>query len=436
MAEVLAVAGSVAAVIQLAEYSKRFLKFLRDYQAKATNMPLPFQSILSQQYLLIHSLKILEVRAQQHQIDDDMILHILLMCDACYKEMDRLDSVLNKFVISSTSSRAKKAFKAVRHEKEIQRRAATIIERFNVLFMVCQITSISFDQASSTIMNTDRNDSESLATLDEPTQRIQEMQTVFVPEAGKEQNIQQQTALSLSRCNCRRREYFQSLTSWSLGSASVSSEIVTHHRSGCPCYTRSAKQHRLFFNLRYTSVMLNIIARVSMSMAYGAGGLSLSPNLTIKGMRRENSPAFRLFDRAEWEDCYTVADAMAKMNQVSLRLQQMFDEGLASPFDLDQRGNSLFWVCKPCYKSGRTHGLQVAHSPLITCHWEWNCREFIEKRIGLLKLMESLGVPFNETAECFSRNHEYVLRTFTILYQADPFENAYKPLPKTIGRRI
>ena len=348
MAEVVAVAGSVAAIFQLTDYSKRFLKFLREYQSKATNLPSSFQLILSQQHLLIRSLEVLEARAQQHDIDDGMLPHFQSLSDACHKEMDKLDSVLNKFATSGTNSRAKNAIKAIRHEKEIRQSAATLKECFNTLFMAYQTSSIPFVQAPSTVANSDSSDSESLVTLDKPTQLTQEVQTALALTTGKEKHTLQRATLVASRCNCRRREFVQSSTSWSLGPASVSSAVLTQHRSGCPFYARSAKQHRLFFNIKYTSLMLNIIAGVSMSMKYGAGGLSLSPNLTLKGIRRENSPAFRLFDWKYWTGCGTIANAIAKMDQVSLRLRQMFDEGIASPFDLDQEGNSLIWVCAAC----------------------------------------------------------------------------------------
>ena len=345
MAEVLAVAGSVAAILQLTDYSKRFLKFLNEYQAKTTDLPVSFRLILSQQHLLIRSLETLEARAQQRKIDDEMIPHFQSLSDACRKEMEYLDSVLNKLASSGTSSRAKKAIKAIRYEKEIRRSAATLKECFNTLSTAYQIYSIPFDQAPSTVVSPDSNDSERPVTLDEPTQPTQETQKTLVLTTGEDHHGLQQITSMVNRCNCKRREFVQSSTSWSLGPASGSSEVLMHHRSGCPFRARRATQHRLSFNLKYTSLMLNIIAGVSMSMKYGPGGLSLSPNLTLRGMMREDSPAFRLFDRAEWDDCHTVADAIAKMNQVSLRLQHMYHKRIASPYDLDRNGNSLIWVC-------------------------------------------------------------------------------------------
>ena len=343
-AEVLAVAGSVAAILQLTDYSKRFLKFLNEYQAKATSLPLSFQLILSEHHLLIRSLEILEAHARQNDIDDDMIPHFQSLSDACHKKMDKLDDILNKFSTSSTNSRARKAIKAIRHEKEIRQSAATLKECVTTLFMAYQINAIPLNQAPSTLVNSESNEAESLVTLDEPTQ---EVQTALLT-TGKEHHRLQQTTLVMNKCNCRHREFVQSSTSWRLGSTSLSSEILAQHRSGCPSYARYAKQHRISFNLKYAIMMLNVIAGVSMSMKYGAGGLSLNPNLTFRGMRRDNSPAFRLFDLTEWKDCRTIVDAMAKMNQVSLRLRQMFDGGIASPYDLDRNGNSLIWVYTSC----------------------------------------------------------------------------------------
>lgn len=354
MAEVLAVAGSAAAILQLTEYSKRFFNLLKEFQAKSTNLPFYFQTILSQHHLLIRSL---EARAQQNRIDDDLIPHVQSLSDACYKEINYLDGVLNTIAASGTSSRTKKAFKAMRHEKNIQRSAATLKDCFNTLFTVYQISSIPLRQVPPRDGNVDRNDAENLVTVGEPAQAVQEVQTAVVLTRREEQRVLQQTTLMADRCNCRRREVVQSLKRWSLGSASVSSEILAQHRSGCPIHARCAEHHRLSFSLKYTSTMLRIIAKVTISMKYGAGGLSLSPNLTLRGMKREDSPAFRLFDKAEWKDCETVADATVKINQILLRLQQMFDERVASPFDLDQEGNSLVWICTSCYRQSCAHGI-------------------------------------------------------------------------------
>ena len=355
MAEALAIVGSTAAILQLTDYSRRFLKFLKEYQAKTTNLPLSFQLILSEQHLLIRSLEILEARAQRNAIDDDRLPHFQSLSDACRKEMDKLDSVLNKLAISGTNSRARKAIKAIRHEKEIRQGVETLKNCFDTLFKAYQINSIPLNQAPPAVVDAVDNDAESLVTLDKPTQPAQKIQTALVSTTWKERPMLQQTTLVGYECDCRRREFVQSSTIWSVGSAALTSETLMQHRSGCPYHARSGKQHRLSFNLKYTSLILNIIAGVSMSMKYGAGGLSLSPNLTLRGMMREDSPAFRLFDWVEWKDCRTLPDAIAKMDQSSLRLRQMFDEGIASPFDLDRRGNSLIWVCNPCYAQSRAH---------------------------------------------------------------------------------
>ncbi|KAL8723584.1 MAG: hypothetical protein Q9225_000126 [Loekoesia sp. 1 TL-2023] len=331
-------------------------------------------------------LELLEAHAQQNQIDDDLIPHVQSLSDACHKEIDYLNGVLNKIAASGTSSRAKKAFRAMRHEKDVQRSAATLKDCFSILFTVYQINFIPLRQASLKVENVDSNDVESLVTIDEPAQAVQEVQTALITTKEEEQHMLQQTTLMADRCNCRRREVVQSLKSWSLGSASVSSEILTQHRSGCPFYVRYAEQYRHSFSLKYTNVMLRIIARVTMSMKYGAGGLSLSPNLTLRGIKREDSPASRLFDNAEWEGSLTAADATAKITQTSLRLQQMFDERVASPFELDQEGNSLVWV---------------AYKPLLRCYLDWHCRDFTEKRIGLLKFLRNSGVPLNDISGSF-----------------------------------
>lgn len=392
MAEALVAVGSIAAILQLADYSKRFLKFLKEYQEKSKNLPLSFQIILSQHHLLIRNLEILEARVQQNQIDNASIPDVQTLFDACRKEVDWLENVLNRITASGTKSRARsfiKAASATRYEKNIQQSAATFKECFAALLLNYQTTYMPLPQALPTVGNVDSDKAQSLVAVTGSPQIIRELQTSLIATNGNEQQVQQQTTLMaeqslvvavgpsndiqgvqtslivtgreeqhvLQRCNCRRREVVESAQSWNLGSVSVSSEVLTRHRRGCPFHERCIKHNRLSFGLKYTSVMLRIIARVTMSMQYGAGGISLSPHLTLRGMRRQSSPAFRLFNKRDWKNWHTLADGIARINQISLRLQQLVDDRLISPYDLDENGSSLVSVCSSRYRLSCTHGI-------------------------------------------------------------------------------
>ena len=384
MTEALVAVGSIAAILQLADYSKRFLKFLKEYQEKSKNLPLSFQIILSQHHLLIRNLEILEARIHQNQIDNASIPEVQTLFDACRKEIDWLEDVLKSITASGTKSRARsfiKAISATRYEKDIQQSAAKFKECFAALLLNYQTTYMLPPQALPTTGNVDSDKVQSLATVTGSPQNMREGQTSLNATNGDEQHVQQRTLMAeqslvavagpsnhihgvqtsltvtgreeqhvLPRCNCRRRETVQSAQSWNLGSVSVSSEVLTRHRSGCPFHEICAKHNRLSFSLKYTSVMLRIIARVTMSMQYGAGGISLSPHLTLRGMRRESSPAFRLFKFEEWGACPTTAEGIWRINQTSLRLQQLVNDRLVSPYDLDENGNSLISVCSSRYR--------------------------------------------------------------------------------------
>ena len=392
MAEALVTVGSIAAILQLADYSKRFLKFLKEYQEKSKNLPLSFQIILSQHHLLIRNLEILEARAQQNRIDNASIPGVQTLFDACRQEIDCLEDVLNSISASGTKSRARsfiKAASAMYHEKEIQRSAATLRECFSALLLNYQTTFMSLPQALPTTGNVDSDKVHGLVTVAGSPQNIGEVQTSLIATTWDEQHVQQQTTLMaeqslvavagpsndiqgvqtslivtgrdeqhvLPRCNCSRREVVQSAQNWKLGSVSVSSEVLTRHRRGCPFHERCIRNNRLSFSLKYTGVMLRIIAGVTMSMQYGAGGISLSPHLTLRGVRRESSPAFKLFYLEEWRGCLTVADTTARINQISLRLQQLVGDRLISPYDLNESGISLVSVCSQCYRQSCAHGI-------------------------------------------------------------------------------
>ena len=83
-----------------------------------------------------------------------------------------------------------------------------------------------------------------------------------------------------------------------------------------------------------------------MQFRYGAGGLSISPSLTIRGFVFDKSPAFALLDgySDSWEPIRPVETISVKIYETIENLGRLFAEGKASPSDVDSKGDTLMHV--------------------------------------------------------------------------------------------
>lgn len=89
----------------------------------------------------------------------------------------------------------------------------------------------------------------------------------------------------------------------------------------------------------------------SITITTGAGGLSISPHISVRGFVREDSPAFRLFDLqmwrnelSKWDDKHKL-EVLAKRAEDTLRqLRILFDTGEAAPSDVDIDGRTVMKV--------------------------------------------------------------------------------------------
>lgn len=94
-------------------------------------------------------------------------------------------------------------------------------------------------------------------------------------------------------CRCTRPRVQQSWMKVVLG-ATFESESINMHRRGCSLYREQEEITKLLFTISFISRLVNTAAHLSVSLQRGAGGMSISPNLTLRGMKKSSLPVFAL----------------------------------------------------------------------------------------------------------------------------------------------
>jgi hypothetical protein len=87
--------------------------------------------------------------------------------------------------------------------------------------------------------------------------------------------------------------------------------------------------------------------KLAMNITRGAGGLSISPLLSVRGFIRDNSPIFALFELffldPDYQRMYG-SNLTKYLDYASTRMLQLFNEGCGSPYDVDMDGNTILHV--------------------------------------------------------------------------------------------
>ncbi|MCJ1262511.1 hypothetical protein MMC22_002381 [Lobaria immixta] len=149
--------------------------------------------------------------------------------------------------------------------------------------------------------------------------------------------------LRTPRCSCRPSTAFKALSAPRLRGSTRSlnawfSLSSFKHRQDCPLYATSERRHSIGINLSYCGLILAKAAQASISITRGAGGFSISPTLTFSPVVPSSSAVFSVFDFGHWD---SVTDTQQRLKAFVKKLRQLFQDGKASPFDVDEDGNSL-----------------------------------------------------------------------------------------------
>ncbi|KAL8941467.1 MAG: hypothetical protein Q9211_001823 [Gyalolechia sp. 1 TL-2023] len=115
------------------------------------------------------------------------------------------------------------------------------------------------------------------------------------------------------------------------------------HRRGCPLFREEDEITKMSFDISFVNRLVNTAARISLSLQYGAGGMSISPGLTLRGLRRANSQLFVLIKNVELTGKH-LAGSIPKFVEILPRIKYLVQNGQFSPYDVDENGRTVFEV--------------------------------------------------------------------------------------------
>ena len=134
--------------------------------------------------------------------------------------------------------------------------------------------------------------------------------------------------------------------------AIIFSATVNHGRN-CPFYRPSQKTNEVGVHFSYCGLWLARAVRASLAITTGAGGFSISPDVSFSPVVPSDSPAFTLLRRSfpnftllrrSSPDRSTAIDLHQHFEKQVRQLELLFRDGKASPYDLDQDGNTILHV--------------------------------------------------------------------------------------------
>ena len=158
----------------------------------------------------------------------------------------------------------------------------------------------------------------------------------------KTQN-QLKTQLCEGFCTCKRPRIQKSWTKNTLGVNIGSQSTYRHRTAGCPLFREEDSITKFLFDMSLISRLVKTSARFSLSLQYGAGGVSVSPNLTLRGLKCCNAPIFALLRTLNEPRCSTL-ERDSRMNEVLPRIKLLVQKGEVSPYDVDEDGRTVFGV--------------------------------------------------------------------------------------------
>jgi len=149
--------------------------------------------------------------------------------------------------------------------------------------------------------------------------------------------------LSNRLCSCRKRtvRYETNYTFGWLRFLASSENILVHSKS-CPFWNPVTETQSKELGVAYIRPVFGKAVTLAVKATRGAGGLSISPLLTLRGFVRETSPVFDLFNYPNLPSDLGSADHY--FHYASTRMLQLFSEGSASPFDRDIGGYTILRV--------------------------------------------------------------------------------------------
>ncbi|KAL8699368.1 MAG: hypothetical protein Q9201_006043 [Fulgogasparrea decipioides] len=394
MAEAIATVGLVAAIIEISSFAKKLADRCTEYRSRSYEVPQAFRSISIQLPLVVSSLGHTRAQAESGSLSEESLTVLQPVIEACHEETKDLGVILNKVlppVSASSWDRKALAYRSLRYEAEVKKSMVNLDSHIQKLAFFFQ-ASMSFQTSTSAarllqlelssvrehgqIVNLQNQLGRLMAKpslLKESLDNFEAIQLLHNEDIAK--NTRQRDDLTLSNrssdqehwqarlvqrptleahnsldlqpsgrlCTCKRPRIQQSWTKNFLGATFGSQSIYTHRR-GCPFYREKEGITKLSFDISLMSQLVNTAARLSLSLQYGAGGMSLSPNLTLRGVKRLNSRIFALLETLKGVSAYDTSAWTLRMEEILPQITLLVQSGQASPHDVDEYGRTVFQV--------------------------------------------------------------------------------------------
>jgi hypothetical protein len=149
-----------------------------------------------------------------------------------------------------------------------------------------------------------------------------------------------------SSCSCARSLYGR--RTWYMPSKfSIFRLSTISHQNNCPLYKIAKRIETLGIRYNFCSRLLNASIQTSISVATGAGGLSINPKMRISNIVSYDAPAFRLLSPHHIETPRKRVPLLYISEFCKLALEQLyklFSDGKASPTDANNCGETLLHV--------------------------------------------------------------------------------------------
>lgn len=117
-----------------------------------------------------------------------------------------------------------------------------------------------------------------------------------------------------------------------------------HHES-CPYYLNTGRFTRIGVDTRVFSILLSRVVEETFSVTFGARSLSITLSPSLRHIFRPNLPAFQLWNGLGERGNRGRTFEMSPKD-LRTEFQRLFHNRQASPFDIDQNGQTLLNVSK------------------------------------------------------------------------------------------
>ena len=154
---------------------------------------------------------------------------------------------------------------------------------------------------------------------------------------------------ALIDCRCHTHR-LRSRGSVMLGPIIINGEATTtvKHMPGCAYAAINQTSTSRMVQVSYSGLrsLLSMAVSFSISLNTGAGGVSISPSITVRPVvDRGVSPAFQIINlvaRCSWNSKWLETSLQTRVLNLSLqRLSRLYEERKASPYEVDIYGSTL-----------------------------------------------------------------------------------------------